>query len=191
MTGEEFKNTRKQLGLSQNALSQAIGINLKQIARIESGSSPVRDYHEKLILSLSEKNNESNNIQIPIYDAIASAGEGLINDENIKEYVSISKFTLKTFFNLPNTQNLSIITAKGNSMTPTIPENSYILVQQKEVSDGQICVCRIGEELYVKRLQKLPKYRLISDNKDYEAIDLDNIEYQIIGVVVGIFKNII
>ena len=32
---------------------------------------------------------------------------------------------------------------------------------------------RIDDELYVKRLQKLPKYRLISDNKSYENVELE------------------
>ena len=94
---------------------------------------------------------------------------------------------LKTFFHLSNTQNLSIITAKGDSMEPTIPQGSQILVQQRDVGDGEICVCRVGDELYVKRLQKLPRFVLLSDNPRYEAIPLTSRDFEVIGAVVGVF----
>lgn len=129
----------------------------------------------------------SDTIQIPIYDVIASAGGGAINDERVIEHISVSKIMLKTFFHLSNTQNLSIITAKGDSMEPTIPQGSQILVQQRDVGDGEICVCRVGDELYVKRLQKLPRFVLLSDNPRYEAIPLTSRDFEVIGAVVGVF----
>lgn len=135
----------------------------------------------------NQTSETSDTIQIPIYDVLASAGEGAINDERVIEYISISKIMLKTFFNLSHTQNLSIITARGDSMEPTIPQGSQILVQQREVLDGEVCVCRIGEELYVKRLQKLPRFVLLSDNPRYEAIPLTSRDFEIIGAVVGVF----
>ena len=114
-----------------------------------------------------------------------------MNDsERIIEHISTSKAMLRRFFNLANTHNLTIITAKGDSMHPTIPEGAQILVQQREVANGQVCVCRIDDELYVKRLQKLPRPRLLSDNTRYEPIDLTGREYEIIGVVVGAFIKV-
>lgn len=133
------------------------------------------------------KNQTSDSVQIPIYDVSASAGEGAVNDERLIEHIIVSKIALKAFFNLSNTQNLSIITARGDSMEPTIPQGSHILVQQREAGDGEICVCRIDDELYVKRLQKLPRFVLLSDNPRYEAIPLDSRDFEIIGAVVGVF----
>lgn len=131
-------------------------------------------------------------IQIPIYDdVVASAGGGVINDEYPTQSVGIDKGFLRTHFGLSSFLGLSIITAKGDSMSPTIPENCQILVQKSVPKEGQICVVRIDDELYVKRLQKLPKYRLISDNKSYENIELEGREYDIVGVVVGFFKRMI
>lgn len=131
-------------------------------------------------------------VQIPIYDdVVASAGSGAINDEYPTQSVGIDKGFLRTHFGLSSFLGLSIITAKGDSMSPTIPENCQLLVQKSVPKEGQICVVRIDDELYVKRLQKLPKYRLISDNKSYENIELDGREYDIVGVVVGFFKRMI
>lgn len=77
-------------------------------------------------------------------------------------------------------------------MSPTIPENCQLLIQQSDsFQEGQICVVRLDNELYVKRLQKRPKYKLISDNKNYDDIELENEDYEILGVVVGFFKRMI
>ena len=146
-------------------------------------------------LSISPKPTAQINtdvVQIPIYDdVVASAGGGVINDEYPTQSVGIDKGFLRTHFGLSSFLGLSIITAKGDSMSPTIPENCQLLVQKSVPKEGQICVVRIDDELYVKRLQKLPKYRLISDNKSYENIELEGREYDIVGVVVGFFKRMI
>ena len=55
MTGVEFREIREKLGMTQDTLSKEIGINIRQISRIETGEADVRDYHEKLILTLLEK----------------------------------------------------------------------------------------------------------------------------------------
>ncbi|TLE00950.1 S24 family peptidase [Helicobacter muridarum] len=55
--------------------------------------------------------------------------------------------------------------------------------------EGQICIARIDDELYIKRLQKRPKYKLISDNKSYDDILLEGENYEILGVIVGLFQK--
>ena len=57
--------------------------------------------------------------------------------------------------------------------------------------EGQICVTRIDDELYVKRFQKRPKYKLISDNKEYDSITLEGENFEILAVVVGMFQKMI
>lgn len=132
-------------------------------------------------------------IQIPVYDEVyASVGEGLLNDEHISRHIGIEKDFLRDYFGLMSFLGLSIITARGDSMSPTIPENCQLLIQRSDqFQEGQICVVRLENELYVKRLQKRPKYKLISDNKNYDDIELENEDYEIIGVVVGFFKRMI
>ncbi|EIT7846663.1 LexA family transcriptional regulator [Campylobacter coli] len=129
-------------------------------------------------------------INIPFFENVrASAGSGAYNDEESTQALGLSKSFLRECFGLYSFINLSVILGQGDSMTPTLPENCYLLIQQGEVAEGEICVTRIEDELYVKRLQKRPKLKLLSDNKAYEPIDLEGENFEILGRVVGYFKK--
>ncbi|EJG9621224.1 helix-turn-helix domain-containing protein, partial [Campylobacter jejuni] len=105
-------------------------------------------------------------INIPFFENVrASAGSGAYNDEESTQALGLSKSFLRECFGLYSFINLSVILGQGDSMAPTLPENCYLLIQQGEVAEGEICVTRIEDELYVKRLQKRPKLKLLSDNK--------------------------
>lgn len=41
MTAKQFKEARKKLGVSQEALAQTLGISVWSVARYEKGSHPV------------------------------------------------------------------------------------------------------------------------------------------------------
>ena len=144
------------------------------------------------LVSPSQNNTQSNDsVRIPVYDEVyASAGHGLINEEHITQHIELDKGFLRSYFGLTSFVDLSIIAASGDSMMPTLPENCQLLVQKGTPREGQICVTRIDDELYVKRLQKRPKYKLISDNKSYDDIELEGENYEILGIVVGLFQKI-
>ncbi|EAL5698396.1 DNA-binding protein [Campylobacter jejuni] len=129
-------------------------------------------------------------INIPFFENVrASAGSGAYNDEESTQALGLSKSFLRECFGLYSFINLSVILGQGDSMAPILPENCYLLIQQGEVAEGEICVTRIEDELYVKRLQKRPKLKLLSDNKAYEPIDLEGENFEILGRVVGYFKK--
>ena len=129
-------------------------------------------------------------VSIPFYEDIrASAGSGAYNEAETAEQLSFPKSFLRQYFGLISFNNLSIIIGSGDSMFPTLPENCYLVIQQGNVREGEICVARIEDELYVKRLQKRPKLKLISDNKAYDPIELEGENFNIIGRVVGYFKK--
>ena len=129
-------------------------------------------------------------VSIPFYEDIrASAGSGAYNEAETAEQLNFPKSFLRQYFGLISFNNLSIIIGKGDSMSPTLPENCYLLVQNGSVNDGEICIARLDDELYVKRLQKRPKLKLISDNKAYDPIELEGENFNIIGRVVGYFKK--
>lgn len=96
---------------------------------------------------------KSSSIKIPIYNVYASAG--LINDENIIHHIEVDKASLLSYFGLTYFVDLSIITARGDSMLPTIPPNCKLLVQSKaSLEKGmpieeQICVIRIDNDIYI------------------------------------------
>lgn len=129
------------------------------------------------------------------YNVQASAGHGVLNNnEEPTRYLAFRKKWLR-FKNLsPN--NLVIIFVKGDSMQPTIYDNDTILINlaQKNLIDGFIYVLRQGEDLLVKRIQKLPNgVRLISDNKFYDKVDILGSElesFEIIGQVVHVSHDL-
>ena len=129
-------------------------------------------------------------VSIPFYEDVrASAGSGAYNEAETAEQLNFPKSFLRQYFGIISFNNLSIIIGSGDSMFPTLPENCYLVIQQGNVKEGEICVARIEDELYVKRLQKLPKLKLFSDNKVYEPIELEGKNFEIIGRVVGYFKK--
>ncbi len=152
-------------------------------------------------LSLSQQNPVSqskNSIQtlnddivsIPFYeDTTASAGRGAYNEAETSRVMTFGKDFLREYFGLISFKDLSIIRSIGDSMYPTLPQDCYVLVQKKAVKESEICVTRIDDELYIKRLQKQPTIRLLSDNMAYQPIDLEGKNFEIIGCIVGYFKK--
>lgn len=148
--------------------------NLKNVSKLENQQETLND----------------DMINIPFFENVrASAGSGAYNDEESTQALGLSKSFLRECFGLYSFINLSVILGQGDSMAPTLPENCYLLIQQGEVAEGEICVTRIEDELYVKRLQKRPKLKLLSDNKAYEPINLEGENFEILGRVVGYFKK--
>jgi phage repressor protein C with HTH and peptisase S24 domain len=67
-------------------------------------------------------------------------------------------------------------------------DGDIVLINRDETSviDGKIYALRIGEELYIKRLQKIPggTLKLQSENPDYEDVTVPvNEDVEIIGRV--------
>lgn len=170
--------TKSQKNVTKLSLSQAFPNETSQI--------PPQTLNKETNLTLKDDDI----VSIPFYEDIrASAGSGAYNEAEASEQLNFPKSFLRQYFGVISFNNLSIIVGKGDSMSPTLPESCYLLVQSGSVNDGEICVTRIEDELYVKRLQKRPKLKLFSDNKAYEPIELENENFEIIGRVVGYFKK--
>ncbi|ELH5790373.1 helix-turn-helix domain-containing protein, partial [Campylobacter jejuni] len=177
-------------------IAKVLDIDLNYFANVPklslSLSSKMSLSQDKYVPKLENQQETLNDdmINIPFFENVrASAGSGAYNDEESTQALGLSKSFLRECFGLYSFINLSVILGQGDSMAPTLPENCYLLIQQGEVAEGEICVTRIEDELYVKRLQKRPKLKLLSDNKAYEPIDLEGENFEILGRVVGYFKK--
>ncbi|EHT9079579.1 LexA family transcriptional regulator, partial [Campylobacter jejuni] len=145
--------------LSPNASSK-MSPNVSQSTNLSKNLSPSQT---KLKVENSAQTLSDDMINIPFFENVrASAGSGAYNDEESTQALGLSKSFLRECFGLYSFINLSVILGQGDSMAPTLPENCYLLIQQGEVAEGEICVTRIEDELYVKRLQKRPKLKLLS-----------------------------
>ncbi len=90
--------------------------------------------------------------------------------------------------------NLGVIDAIGNSMEPRLREGDFILVDRggaDPLINAKMYVLRIGNELLVKNIQRLPGGRLeaSSSNPDYKPFmlepDYEGQDIAIVGRVVA------
>lgn len=105
----------------------------------------------------------NNLVRIPIIGEIA-CGDPILAEENISGY-------REELSDLLPHGNLFYLKTKGNSMTPTIPVNSYVMIrEQPEVEDGEIAAVLVNgdTEATVKRIKRQGNIMmLVPDNSDY------------------------
>lgn len=80
---------------------------------------------------------------------------------------------------------------RGDSMAPSLFEGDLVLIRrQAEAEPGQIVVVAIGEEVTLKRFERVDGVpRLVADNEEWASLSLDGtVEAQVRGVVVGSFR---
>lgn len=64
---------------------------------------------------------------------------------------------------------------KGDTMSPTIVNDSVVIVntRQNQLIDGAVYALQINQELFIRRIQRLPTgLNIISDNQKYAAFDI-------------------
>lgn len=119
---------------------------------------------------------------VPAYSNVrASAGHGVFNDDiQPTTYLAFRKDWLNG--RGLKVKDLVIIFTDGDSMSPTIPDGSTLVIDRSRnyPKDGKIYVIRIDDRLYVKRVQWILNggLRLISDNKFYEPLDISRSELE-------------
>lgn len=168
---ETVKDVSEKTGIAYSTVND--WKNGKKMAR--GGSlQKLADYFEVNISDLTSNtqfNSKLNNIlpvgnvvRIPIIGEIA-CGDPIIADENIDGY-------REELTDLLPHGKLFYLKTKGNSMTPTIPVNSYILIrEQPEVEDGEIAAVLVNgdTEATLKRIKRQGNIMmLVADNSDYD-----------------------
>lgn len=141
--------------------------------------------------ALNTKDNEDC-ISIPVRGEVsASMGYGVtVYNESQTATYSISKQLARDLGG--NTCHLEMIFAQGDSMMPTIEGGDSLLVDhsRKEIYDGKIYCVRIENQLYAKRLQKIPPNTVVvvSDNAKYRSFEIDlskcsDYDFEVIGEI--------
>ena len=140
------------------------------------------------------KKDSDDTIYVPFFkDGAVSAGKGNeIAELGDCDFLPFKPEDLRLMFGVSPNAKLGIIPCLGNSMEPTIAESSLVVFQfVSDIIEGSVYVCRYDNELFVKRIKKRPKLSLISDNKEYEPIEIsEESEIQILGRVVGCYNII-
>lgn len=127
---------------------------------------------------LDEQNTISDNVvSFPTtlnLDAVVSAGTGEWQDGTLKEEVEYDG-------QIPTHDY--VVRVNGDSMQPLFEDNQILFIRKtNDVRDGQIIVCTLNNETYVK---KIMGNRLVSLNKKYDDIKINDYDdFSVVGVVV-------
>ena len=125
-----------------------------------------------------------------LLDVEVSMGSGLTaSDENVVQSLSVNVEKFQEVYRKQATDTMKLVSARGDSMSPKFNDQDILLVDTSlvdNVSDG-VYVFRSNDELFCKRLQKLPnKIVCISDNPNYQTFDLPN-DAKLIAKVVDVW----
>jgi phage repressor protein C with HTH and peptisase S24 domain len=164
-----LKMIRKARKMTLEELANKIGTTKSNLSLVENGKIKINiDKAERIAEALNCKptdltgsttfNAEIKSRMIPIkyFDIKASAGSGLLVDNETFEMISIDEEQLKRMSITADYNNIVIINAKGNSMSPTIQDNDLLFVdiEKKEIFNKKIYVINEDNLLKVKRLIK-------------------------------------
>ena len=178
----------KKLGISQPRLNQ--WLNNKRIPDIESIENFCKVFNITLDELLNYKDEDGNFkkltlpdniVKIDILDVVACCGNGVENfSENV---IGQHMMTLTALRELTSAapENIKIIRAVGDSMTPTIRPGEMLWIDVSytcPTSDG-LYLIRIGHELVVRRIQLNPfdgSAVIKADNEAYRAFPAESFE---------------
>lgn len=177
MTEFNLKKRREALNLSQEFVADSIGVTKATVSKWEKGDianmkrdkiallAKVLKINPLTILGLEDVTS-SDRVMIPILGTI-TCGEPILAEENIEGYrEEIAEF-------LPSGE-LFYLKTKGDSMVPTVPLNSYVLIRkQEDVEDGEIAAVIVNgdDEMTLKRVKRQNgMIMLFPDNKEYSPI---------------------
>ena len=91
-----------------------------------------------------------------------------------------------------NVDGAFLLRVKGDSMIGDgiMPRDLVVIRPQKTFHGNDVMAVRVGEEATVKRIHKTNRgVQLLSSNPDYAPIEVDPTETEIIGKVVGLFRD--
>lgn len=174
-----LKKLLKEYNLNQNELAKIAGVSESTVGKwILKKSTPrmgaiqrIADHFglpKSYILEEDKPNNlyevAPATVKIPILGEIA-CGEPILVEENYEGYRYESPDMMPSGTNV-------YVKAKGDSMHPTIPDGSLVLIrQQPTVESGEIAAVRIDGEITLKRVKKQGDIvMLLPDNPTYEPI---------------------
>jgi len=173
-----------RIGMKPSELANRIGVDRSTITRYFNGTrkismedvpkiaevlgiSPLEilsDDQDKKATNIIEVSQRT--VRIPILGKIA-CGDPILVEENYEDYKEVLAEGLPT-------GKLVYLEAKGNSMHPTIPNGSLVLIrEQSEVENGEIAAVRMNgnEEATLKRVKKQGNLIiLMPDNNEFEPI---------------------
>lgn len=140
---------------------------------------------------------QTENYEIRQYDTGGGMGNGLILKEQpgvIENFRVNANWLRENLKGYSSTKNLCIVTGFGESMKPLFNPGDPVIVDLsiKEFIGDFPYFFRIGDEGYIKRLQKIPGQGLIalSANREYRDWPIQqDMDFEILGRVLKVWKS--
>lgn len=123
---------------------------------------------------------------LPLVGTIA-AGAPVLADQDIESMIPVPTDMVK------NTDGAFLLRVRGESMTGDgiMPRDLVVIRPQKVYRSNEVMAVRVGEEATIKRIHKTNKggLQLLSSNPAFEPLDVDPTETEVIGKVIGLFRD--
>lgn len=198
-----------QLKFGQSALAQylngKIPLNPEAAAKFAGllGCS-VSDFSPSIAKAISALSagipapiGENDDLTIPQYDTGGGMGNGLVLRDQpgmIHSWRVTPEWVQKNVHNFTSARNLAIVTGFGDSMRPLYNPGDPLLVDRgvTQVEFDGIYFFRVGDEGFVKRLQRIPGVglRAISENKSYESWDITAaMDFEVFARVIKVWRG--
>lgn len=196
----DLKQRREELGLTLEEVGQYVGVGKSTVRKWENGvinnmgrdkiakyASILRISPLEFLYDITPENlipvDNNNTVRIPILGTI-KCGQPILAEDNITCYRE------ELSDRLPS-GNLFYLKSQGDSMVPTIPEGSLVLIrEQPTVEYGEVAAVLVNgdTEATLKRVKKQGDIvMLIADNPDYPPyIITDDNPARIIGKAVQV-----
>jgi phage repressor protein C with HTH and peptisase S24 domain len=137
-------------------------------------------------------------VLIDHYDAVGSMGGGIIlkDQAGIINQWSVSEDWIRlNLRNYTSIQNIKIVTGFGDSMLGVFNSGDPIIIDVgvRRVDYDSAYFFRVGDEGFIKRLQRVPGVglRAISSNKEYEPWSITkDMDFEVFGVVLKTFNSV-
>lgn len=169
---------------------------------------PLSEFEIPAFLRKGDRNNNSDSdasiVVINQYDAGGGMGNSrlMLNEQPgvIRKWEVDRKWIDANVPNYTSINNLAIVTGFGPSMRPMFNPGDPLLVDKgiRTVTHDGIYFFRIGDEGYIKIIQRVPSFdgtqmvlRVISKNTDYPAFDISPkaTDFEILALVLTVWKS--
>lgn len=175
-TADYLVKIQEVTGCDLNWLLTGKGLPYLDKASTESiGAFPVSNTGSGAVDTLGNPVDLREFVFIPRYNVEAAAGHGqAVNDEKPLFCMAFRRYWIENYVTR-QTDKLSVIAVKGDSMEGILNHGDNILINHAETEprDG-LYVLRIGNDLFVKRVQRMPgKLLVTSANPHYAPFEID------------------
>lgn len=175
-TADYLVKIQEVTGCDLNWLLTGKGLPYLDKARPENaGAFPVSNTGSGAVDTLGNPVDLREFVFIPRYSVEAAAGHGqAVNDEKPLFCMAFRRYWIENYVTR-QTDKLSVIAVKGDSMEGILNHGDNILINHAETEprDG-LYVLRIGNDLFVKRVQRIPgKLLVTSANPHYAPFEID------------------